>query len=501
MQLERVQSDKRRQSTPAATRGDLEKAVEIAREIRNRERYNKLDFYDPYPYQLNFHETGAEANQRLLMAANRIGKSYSGAAEMAYHITGLYPKWWNGRRFKKPIVAWAGGVSNETTRDIVQYELLGSPDDPDAFGSGSIPRSCIIKTERKPGVPNAKSMALIKHVSGGNSSLFFKAYEMGVDKWQGRSVDCVWLDEEPSRELYSQAVTRTLDRRGMVYMTFTPENGMTETVASFMNRLQSGQSLTNATWDDASERVLSMKGERGHLSETVMEQILSSYSPHEREMRRYGRPSIGSGLIFPIGEEDIITEPVHLEDHWPRIAAIDFGWDHPTAVVWCAIDRDEEMFYVYDCYRASKASPSVHAGIIKSRPQFIPIAYPHDGNRRDSMGNPGLADQYRNLGCNFLIDHFTNPPALGENKGSNSIEEGLMAILQSMEAGKFKVFSTLSDWFEEFRMYHRKNNKVVPIRDDLMSATRYAFQSQRFAVAGKDPTWTKDLEYRNYGIV
>jgi hypothetical protein len=55
MQLERVQSDKRRQSTPAATRGDLEKAVEIAREIRNRERYNKLDFYDPYPYQISFH--------------------------------------------------------------------------------------------------------------------------------------------------------------------------------------------------------------------------------------------------------------------------------------------------------------------------------------------------------------------------------------------------------------------------------------------------------------
>ena len=35
-----------------------------------------------------------------------------------------------------------------------------------------------------------------------------------------------------------------------------------------------------------------------------------------------------------------------------------------------------------------------------------------------------LADQYRNLGCNFLLEHFTNPPALGKNKGSNSIEEG-----------------------------------------------------------------------------
>ena len=501
MQVERVQRGSKKQFMPQATKEELEEAVEIARAIRQRERYNRIDYYDPYPYQLAFHETGSMANQRLLMAANRIGKSYCGSAEMSYHLTGLYPDWWKGRRFYQPIVGWAGGVSNETTRDIVQFELLGSPDDPEAFGSGTIPKKHIIKTERKPGVPNAKSVALIRHVSGGNSSLFFKAYEMGIEKWQGRSVDCVWLDEEPSRELYSQAVTRTLDRKGMVYMTFTPEQGMTETVASFMNNLKPGQSLNNATWDDASEKTFSMKGNRGHLNEAVMEQILSSYSPHEREMRRYGRPSIGSGLVFPFSEERVTTPPIEIESHWPRIAAIDFGWDHPTAVVWCAIDRDTDTFYVYDCYREAKASPTVHSEIIRTRPHFIPVAYPHDGNRRDSMGNPGLADQYRNLGCNMLLEHFTNPPALGNVKGSNSIEEGLMAMVQYVETDKFKVFENLSDWFEEFRMYHRKDGKVVPLRDDLMSATRYAFQSQRFAVAGEDPTWTADLEYRNYGIV
>ena len=480
---------------------DINRKLELLREQKKRLRFNRIDQYDPYPYQQQFHETSKDSNQRLLMAANRIGKSYCGAAEMSYHLRGIYPDWWKGRRYDQPITAWAGGVSNETTRDIVQAELLGSPDDPDAFGSGAIPKNYIIKTERKPGVPNAKSVALIRHVSGGNSSLHFKAYEMGVEKWQGRSVDVVWLDEEPSRDIYSQAVTRTLDRRGMVYMTFTPEAGMTETVAAFMNRIQPGQSLVNATWDDASEKIKSMKGQQGHLSEAVMEQILSAYSPHEREMRRYGRPSIGSGLIFPVDEEKIIIDPVEIKDHWPRIAAIDFGWDHPTAVVWCAVDRDEDVFYVYDCHRESKASPAIHAQTIRSRPHFIPIAYPHDGNRRDSMGNPGLADQYRNLGCNFLLEHFSNPPALGNNKGSNSIEEGLMAMLQSMEAGNFKVFSTLSNWFEEFRMYHRKGGKVVPFRDDLMSATRYAFQSQRFAVSGSDPAWTQDITYKNYGIV
>jgi len=488
-------------STALLNTKDKDLLLDLLQTQRTRERYNRIGSYDPYPYQLKFHLTGKDANQRLLMAANRIGKSYCGSAELSYHLTGLYPDWWEGRVFKQPIVAWAGGVSNETTRDIVQFELLGSPDDPDAFGSGTIPKDYIIKTERKPGVPNAKSVALVKHVSGGNSSLFFKAYEMGVEKWQGRSVDCVWLDEEPSRDIYSQAVTRTLDRRGMVYMTFTPEAGMTETVASFMNRLQPGQALVNATWDDASEKIVSMGGNNGHLNEDVMEQILSSYSPHEREMRRYGRPSIGSGLVFPVMEEKLMIDPIMLESHWPRICGIDFGFDHPTALVWMAFDRDEDIYYVYDCYRQAKSPPSVHAAQIKTRPSYIPISWPHDGNRRDSMGNPGLADQYRNLGCNMLHSHFENPPALGHNKGGNSVEEGIMSMLQKMEDNKFKVFSTLSDWWEEFRMYHRKAGKIVPFRDDLMSATRYAAMATRFAVSGSDPTWTKDLEYKQYGII
>ena len=104
-------------------------------------------------------------------------------------------------------------------------------------------------------------------------------------------------------------------------MTFTPENGMTETVASFINNIQKGQSLTNATWDDASEKINTVGGKEGHLSEDVMTQILSAYSPHEREMRRYGRPSIGSGLIFPVPEEKIMCDPVVIETHWPRIAS------------------------------------------------------------------------------------------------------------------------------------------------------------------------------------
>ena len=101
----------------------------------------------------------------------------------------------------------------------------------------------------------------------------------------------------------------------------------------------------------------------------------------------------------------------------------------------------------------------------------------------------------------MLLQHFENPPALGEKKGGNSIETGIMNMVTMMETGRFKVFSTLTDWWEEFRMYHRKDNKIVPLHDDLMAATRYAVMSTRFAVAEDDPTWTNDVKYQNYGIV
>ena len=56
-----------------------------------------------------------------------------------------------------------------------------------------------------------------------------------------------------------------------------------------------------------------------------------------------------------------------------------------------------------------------------------------------------------------------------------------MDMLDRMHTGRFKVFGHLLDWFEEFRLYHRKDGKVVKEGDDLLAATRYAVMSLRFA--------------------
>ena len=456
----------------------LARAVEIAKELEHRKATNTMARYEPYDYQKKFHN--ATAQQRLLMAGNRIGKSFSGAMEMAYHLTGLYPEWWQGKKFPRPIRAWAGGASNETTRDICQKELVGQPDDPSARGTGSIPLKLIGETVRKAGVPNAMNSLVIKHVSGGWSRLAFKAYEMGKEKWMGESVDVVWLDEEPPSSIYTQALTRTADKGGIVYMTFTPENGMTETVAQFVNDLRDGQALIQAGWDDAP-----------HMTAEVRQQILAALPPHERKMREQGIPQLGSGLVFPIAESDMVCDPINIPEFWPRICGLDFGWDHPTAAAWAAWDRDSDIIYIYDTYAMSQEAVPIHASAIKGRGNWIPVIWPMDGRQADKGSGKSLTEQYRNEGVSMTREHFTNPPQQGqkENTGGISVEAGVQEMYTRFMTNRLKIFNNQSKLLEELRMYHRKDGKIVFKHDDVISATRYAVMSVRKArVKNYEPT-------------
>jgi len=448
----------------------LAQAIKIAKELERRKATNRIDDYSPYDYQKKFHNTLAQ--QRLLMAGNRVGKSFCGAMEVAYHATGKYPSWWAGKRFNRPVRCWAGGVSNETTRDVCQKELVGQPDDPTAKGTGSIPLDDIGTTVRKAGVPNAINSVVIKHKTGGYSRVGFKAYEMGKEKWMGESVDVIWLDEEPPQGIYSQALTRTADKGGIVFMTFTPEQGMTETVAQFINNIKDGQALIQATWDDAP-----------HMTGSIRKQILEALPPHERKMREKGIPVLGSGLVFPLPEEDLLCDPIDIPDHWPRLCGIDFGWDHPTAVTWITWDRDTDVVYVYDSYSLRQETVPVHSSAINARGKWIPVIWPMDGRQADKGSGKNLTEQYRKESVNMLREHFSNPPSQGmkEGTGGNSVEAGIQQMLTRFQTKRLKIFKNQGKLLEELRMYHRKDGKIVPSHDDVISALRYCVMSLRKA--------------------
>lgn len=207
--------------------------------------------------------------------------------------------------------------------------------------------------------------------------------------------------------------------------------------------------------------------------------IIASYPAHEREARSKGIPTLGSGRIFPISEDVIACEAPKPGKGWAYIGGIDFGWDHPTAAVKVAWDRDYDCAYVVAAYRVREATPVVHAAAVRLWGKDMPWAWPHDGNN-DTAAGKNLATQYREQGLNMLPERATF------EDGSNSVEAGLMDMLDRMQTARLKVARHLTDWFDEFRLYHRKDGKVVKERDDLMSATRYALMMLRQAEPERD---------------
>ena len=212
----------------------LRERLDLGAEQYRRQQGRQLDQYRPYPKQLAFHTAGACNRERLFMAGNRCGKTLSGAAEMAMHLTGQYPPWWNGKRFARPIRAWASGITKESTRDVVQNRLIGPPQRSADWGTGLIPLAALGDISMASGVADAIDTVSVAHVSGAWSSLQFKSYERGREKWQGPALEVVWFDEEPPGEIYLEGLTRTNETGGIVYLTFTPLNGMSTVVDAFL---------------------------------------------------------------------------------------------------------------------------------------------------------------------------------------------------------------------------------------------------------------------------
>lgn len=424
------------------------------------------DNVGPYSWQVEFHNAGLTHPERMLMAANRVGKTRTGAAETAIHLTGDYPDWWQGRRFDEPVEWWCGSETNEASRDIVQNALLGPVGQ---FGTGWIPGDNLVgePTKRQAGIGNVVDTIHVRHKSGGISTCGLKTYEQGEKTWQGTSKHGIWMDEEPPIKIYTEGLTRLLDKKGIMLVTRTPLEGASDVVVHFMEPKEgSGIYLKNASWDDAP-----------HLDEDEKKRLMASYPEHEVETRTSGKPMMGTGAVFPIQDSLIMCDLVEIKPWWPRINGIDFGIDHPGAGAFCALDPEGQgTWYVYDCYRAPNQTAVYHAAAMKKHGDWIPNAWPHDGLERDKGSGEVVKDQYRKHGLFMLKDHATGPGDTG-----NHTEPALNEMLEWMRLGRFKVFRGLDQWFEEKRLYHRKDGLLVKIRDDIISATRYAFMMRRYA--------------------
>src|SRR6266436_2810361 len=454
-------------SSPSQTSFDPRLVLrKIEQEIATRSSEKQLLRYQPYPKQLVFHEAGLTFRERLLMAANQVGKTLAAGNETAMHLTGRYPPWWPGRRFERATNFWASGKSGTDTRDNPQRILVGRPG---AWGTGSIPKDAIVSTSAGRGVADAIDTIRVRHSDGTISTCTFKTYDQGRERWQGETLDGVWFDEEPPEDIYIEGLTRTNATGGIAYITFTPLLGISNVVRRFYIDHAPGTHITQMTIDDA-----------GHYSPEQKAKIIASYPEFERKARTQGIPQLGSGRVFPVDEGQIACASIEIPRHWPRINGIDFGYDHPSAGVQLVWDRDSDVLYVTCAYRQRQQTPAMFAPAVRPWGEY-PWAWPHDGLQHDKGSGLQLAAQYRKEGLRMLAIHSQY------EDGTWGVEAGIMEMLDRMQTGRFKVFAHLREWFEESSLYHSKDGQIAKEAEDLMSATRYAVMMKRLAAIKAAP--------------
>lgn len=429
----------------------VERFLMLAKEKRRRIKQNAIELYSPYGFQRDFHNSSKDFLFCGMIAGNQVGKTFCGANNVTYHLTGQYPEWWKGRVFDHPTNWWAGSHTYETTKRGVHNKLLGDLSDPGNLGTGSIPAKYIHHYHKKSGVSDFMEYVLVRHKSGGFSKLDFKSYDQGIDAWQAETLSGgIWFDEEPPANIFSEGVTRIVKNGGLVVITATPVFGMTEVMRKIFEMNSKGEAkLVNATWEDAP-----------HLDESAQDLLKSVYLPHELNARTKGIPALGSGMVYPVAEEVYVAEPFSIPAHYARIFGLDVGWKM-TAGVWGAHDRDSDIVYIYSEYGRGQAEAPVHASAIKSRGDWIPGEIDPAARGRTQTDGKSLKKLYEKEGLIL-------------NAANNSVEAGVLEVFTRLQTGRLKIFSTCKGLLNEIRLYHRdEKGKIVKENDHYVDATRY----------------------------
>ena len=439
----------------------LLRLAELGCELKKRREADVLSQYNKvkrHKKQIAFHK--CKKRNRWVFGGNRSGKTECGAVECLWILRGIHPY----RKNRKDVFGWAVSLSTQVQRDVAQAKILHY-----------LPKSWIEDITMLSGRRDSPSGGVIdqikiKNVFGGISTLGFKSCDQGREKFQGSSLDFVWFDEEPPRDIYEECLMRVMDKRGDIFGTMTPLKGKTFIYNEiFLNRKKNPEIWHEfMNWAD-----------NPYLSKKEIKLLESALDSSALDSRKFGKFSEGAGLVYPEFDESVhVIKPFAVPPEWQDNISIDPGLNNPLSAHWYCVDWDGNIYVVAEHFAAGK-DIDFHADAIKEISRKI-------GWRTDARGR-----------IRALIDSAANQRTLASSKSVTALfyERGILVdtnvnkeVFSGIErvksylkgnGAKLYIFSNCVNMIDEFKTYSWADGDTPVKRDDhCMDELRYYITSR-----------------------
>lgn len=429
-----------------------------------RKKNDKLAAYNSgrkkHKKQLAFHR--CKKRNRWVFGGNRSGKTECGAVEAIWLAHGIHP--W--RKNRKNVFGWVVSLSQQVQRDVAQSKILHY-----------LPPEWIVDITMLSGRKDSPSGGVIdqikiKNVFGGISTIGFKSCDQGREKFQGSSLDFVWFDEEPPKDIYEECLMRVMDRRGDIFGTMTPLKGMTFIYNEiYLNRKNNPEVWCQfMSWED-----------NPFLSKQEIKLLEGALDGPSLDSRRYGKFSSGEGLVYPEFDPAVhVIPPFPIPPEWQDTISIDPGLNNPLSAHWYAVDWDGNIYVVAEHFAAGR-DVDFHARSIKHICGLM-------GWKSDSKGRycaliDSAANQRTLASSKSVAELFCDNGILVNTNVNKDVFSGICRVKEYLKRDNGRadiyIFDTCRNMIEEFLTYSwGSGDSPKKVDDHCMDELRYYIMSR-----------------------
>lgn len=453
---------------------------EIDEELIRRQKCDKLSTYNKgkkiHRKQIAFHK--CKKKNRWVFGGNRSGKTECGAVESVYMARGIHPY----RKNRDNVFGWVVSLSQQVQRDVAQSKIL-------QYLNPEWIDDVIMLSGRKDSIKNGViDQIKIKNVFGGISTIGFKSCDQGREKFQGSSLDFVWFDEEPPKDIYEECRMRVLDKNGDIFGTMTPLKGLT----FIYDEIYLNRSNSPDIWYEFMEWA-----DNPFLDKKEVKKLTATLSDTELESRRYGKFRSDTGLVYTEFDENVhVIEPFDVPYDWQDVLSIDPGLNNPLSCHWYCVDYDGNIYVVAEHYEA-KRDIGYHANKINEISDII--GWHRDGKGRIVALIDSAANQRTLASQKSVTELFYEYGIVANPKVNKDLFAGIARVKEYFKSNKIFIFKNCVNMIREIKGYWWGDGDVPKKKDDhSLDELRYYVMSKPDNVRPKTPLTEiqKDKEMR-----